>query len=540
MERPRTAAAADGAPDATPPDDAFALGCPHFEQCPGCTMAEHLDEPPTLARARAFFEARGVPSFAARTGATRGWRTRAKLAVRSVRSANGAHGKADPLALGLFARGTHDLVEIPECVVHHPRINQAARYVADVANAAGVRAYDEKTGDGHLRYAQFTAVASKERGAAHLDEDATVQVALVWNGRPPVEGASMPAALRKFIDALVDGDETFEKLAGGELVTKKGKLLHGVWVNFNDSSTNEIVNADQERWHHAHGSKYVWCTHGDARVCYAPGSFLQANTEAYDALLLSMRQNVPNGSAVSELHAGAGAIGLSLAASEKRNCGNEDETENGMFSLRCVEIVEAARETFEVSARETFGESSYGTLSRLGKVSFLVAAAADVAAEAVIDADVVVVDPPRKGLDARTLAALAGHDGAHDGDGDSDDPNEVPNKPPDLSTDPRRGKQGAAGSGRKKRNKRNRRAKKRLLASEDVSFAHFAFVQKTPPPPDRLRTLIYVSCGFASFERDCDALIASKQWALRRAEGFNFFPGSDALETLAVFERVER
>ena len=69
-------------------------------------------------------------SFAARTGATRGWRTRAKLAVRSVPSANGAHGKADPLALGLFARGTHDLVEIPECVVHHPRINQAARYVA--------------------------------------------------------------------------------------------------------------------------------------------------------------------------------------------------------------------------------------------------------------------------------------------------------------------------------------------------------------------------------------------------------------------------
>jgi tRNA/tmRNA/rRNA uracil-C5-methylase (TrmA/RlmC/RlmD family) len=537
VEGQRTAAAADGAPDATPPDDAFALGCPHFEQCPGCTMAEHLDEPPTLARARAFFEARGVPSFAARTGATRGWRTRAKLAVRSVHSANGAHGKADPLALGLFARGTHDLVEIPECVVHHPRINQAARYVADVANAAGVRAYDEKTGDGHLRYAQFTAVASKERGAAHLDEDATVQVALVWNGRPPVEGASMPAALRRFIDALVDGDETGENRAGGEDV-KKGKLLHGVWVNFNDSSTNEIVNADQERWHHAHGSKYVWCTHGDARVCYAPGSFLQANTEAYNALLLSMRQNVPNGSAVSELHAGAGAIGLSLAASEKLN-GNEDETENGMFSLRCVEIVEAARETFEVSARETFGESSYGVKKRLGKVSFLVAAAADVAAEAVIDADVVVVDPPRKGLDARTLAALAGHDGAHDGDGDSDDPNEVPNKPPDLSTDPRRGKQGAAGSGRKKRNKRNRRAKKRR-ASEDVSFAHFAFVQKTPPPPDRLRTLIYVSCGFASFERDCDALIASKQWALRRAEGFNFFPGSDALETLAVFERVER
>jgi hypothetical protein len=152
----------------------------------------------------------------------------------------------------------------------------------------------------------------------------------------------------------------------------------------------------------------------------------------------------------------------------------------------------------------------------------------------VIDADVVVVDPPRKGLDARTLAALAGHDGAHDGEGVSDEPNEVPNKPPDLSTDPRRGKQGAAGSGRKKRNKRNRRAKKKRSGVVDASSS----LPKTPPPPDRLRTLIYVSCGFASFERDCDALVRSGQWALRHAEGFNFFPGSDALETLAVFERV--
>jgi tRNA/tmRNA/rRNA uracil-C5-methylase (TrmA/RlmC/RlmD family) len=403
-------------------------------------------------------------------------------------------------------------VEIPGCVVHHPRINQAARYVADVANAAGVRAYDEKTGDGHLRYAQLTAVASAERGAAHLDEDATVQVALVWNGRPPVVGASMPAALRRFIDALVGGDVD-------------SAILHGVWVNFNDSSTNEIVSADSKNWRHAHGPAYQWSRHGDARVCYAPGSFLQANTEAYNALLSAVRRHVPAGSAVSELYAGAGAIGLSLAASE---------TSGDSFSLRCVEIVEAARETFDLSARETFGTGPEAD-ARLANVAFRVAAAADAAAEAVRGADAVVVDPPRKGLDARTLAALAGPDGAHDGEGVSDEPNEVPNKPPDLSTDPRRGKQGAAGSGRKKRNKRNRRAKKRLLASEDVSF-----VPATPPPPDRLRTLIYVSCGFASFERDCDALIASKQWALRRAEGFNFFPGSDALETLAVFERVER
>ena len=476
-------------------------------------MAENLDEPPTLARARAFFEARGVPSFAARTGATRGWRTRAKLAARSVSRATGARGKADPLALGLFARGTHDLVEIPECVVHHPRINQAARYVADVANAAGVRAYDEKTGEGHLRYVQLTAVASAERGAAHLDEDATVQVALVWNGRVPVKGASMPAALRRFIDALVEGDVVSKSADAARGV------LHGVWVNFNDSSTNEIVSVDSRHWLHARGPAYQWSRHGDARVCYAPGSFLQANTEAYNALLSAMRRDVPAGSAVAELYAGAGAIGLSLAASEPPGDPGIDT-----FSLRCVEIVEAARETFERSASETFGTGPEAE-RRLGKVAFRVAPAADAAAEAVRGADVVVVDPPRKGLDARTLAALTGFDGLSD--------EEARGEPLAASADPRRGKQGAAGSGRKKRNKRNRRAKKkRSGGGEDVFFV------STPPPPDRLKTLVYVSCGFASFERDCDALVSSGQWRLRRAEGFNFFPGSDALETLAAFERV--
>ena len=508
-------------------------------------MAENLDEPPTLARARAFFEARGVPSFAARTGATRGWRTRAKLAARSVSRATGARGKADPLALGLFARGTHDLVEIPECVVHHPRINQAARYVADVANAAGVRAYDEKTGDGHLRYVQLTAVASAERGAAHLDENATVQVALVWNGRAPVKGASMPAALRRFIDALADGDEKVDSNAADSRC-----VLHGVWVNFNDSSKNEIVSADARDWHHARGPAYQWSRHGDARVCYAPGSFLQANTEAYNALLSAMRRDVPAGSAVAELYAGAGAIGLSLAASEtaSETVGENGETDE-TFSLKCVEIVEAARETFELSARATFGDGPEGD-RRLGNVSFRVAAAADVAAEAVRGADVVVVNPPRKGLDARTLAALAGRDGREtnaganasvrggekDGD-DDDEKSKAPGATLAASADPRRGKQGAAGSGRKKRNKRVRRFKKKRLVGERSGWTD-AFVPETPPPPDRLRTLVYVSCGFASFERDCDALVGSGQWTLKRAEGFNFFPGSNALETLAVFERV--
>jgi hypothetical protein len=33
-------------------------------------------------------------------------------------------------------------------------------------------------------------------------------------------------------------------------------------------------------------------------------------------------------------------------------------------------------------------------------------------------------------------------------------------------------------------------------------------------------------------------LVGSGAWRLRSAEAFQFFPGTDALETLAVFDRV--
>jgi hypothetical protein len=54
-----------------------------------------------------------------------------------------------------------------------------------------------------------------------------------------------------------------------------------------------------------------------------------------------------------------------------------------------------------------------------------------------------------------------------------------------------------------------------------------------------LQVLIYLSCGFAAFKRDCSALLLSGQWELHSASAFLFFPGTDSLEVLAVFRRPE-
>ena len=53
-----------------------------------------------------------------------------------------------------------------------------------------------------------------------------------------------------------------------------------------------------------------------------------------------------------------------------------------------------------------------------------------------------------------------------------------------------------------------------------------------------VNTLIYVSCGFDALARDCDRLLKGNAgWKLESATGYVLFPGSNHVETLAIFKR---
>ena len=54
---------------------------------------------------------------------------------------------------------------------------------------------------------------------------------------------------------------------------------------------------------------------------------------------------------------------------------------------------------------------------------------------------------------------------------------------------------------------------------------------------DDLATILYVSCGFDSFKRDADELVASGMWTLTHHESFVFFPATNHIEVFAVFKR---
>lgn len=53
-----------------------------------------------------------------------------------------------------------------------------------------------------------------------------------------------------------------------------------------------------------------------------------------------------------------------------------------------------------------------------------------------------------------------------------------------------------------------------------------------------LRRIIYVSCGFSAFKRNSRTLCADGEWKIVAAHTFVLFPGSDQLETLAIFDRM--
>lgn len=258
-------------------------------------------------------------------------------------------------------------------------------------------------------------------------------------------------------------------------------FIHSVWANFQTSSSNIIFGG---RWRHLVGEQEFWEHIGGVDICLAPASFGQANSEAFNSLLYKLGKYVNHGSSVVELYAGVGIIGLSLAS--RRKC----------RSVKCVEINKESKLPFEKS------------LARLPKsldcsISWHCADVSVAPIHWLESSDVVVVDPPRKGLDASVIdalqiASLRGQEAV-----------EVPNrveKRPWLM-----------------------RAQKASVKKESKTNW-----DETASWPE---ALIYVSCGWESFKQDCRALLSNKAWHLENAHGFNFFPGTDSIEVLAVFKR---
>lgn len=421
-----------------------------------------------LQEAAKFFKNLGVSDFSFDACKLWEWRCRAKLAVR---------GSSKHPLIGLYQEGTHNVIDIPQCRAHHPRINAAVDLLKQGICTLNIQPYDEDSGSGELRYIQL-AVTTYDTSLPVAERylNGKVQVTLVWNSRSEQSESS------EKLNSLAE----FMWRTGGP--NSSLYIIHSIWANFQTSSSNIIFG---NRWRHLLGDREFWEHMGGVDLSIDPSSFAQANTQAFNSLLRRLQKYIPYGSSVVDLYAGAGSIGLSVAAARKCS------------SVKCVEINKESKQSFEKS------------LSRLPKtvdcnISWHNTDASIEPLHWLEGTDVVIVDPPRKGLHSSVGEAL----------------NSLSKKKSVNKT--------ASPSSKVKEEKRPwilraREASVLVDSNTDSEISH------TWP-----NTLIYISCGWESFKEDCSNLLSTKAWYLEKAHAFNFFPGTQSIEVLAVFKRGPR
>jgi tRNA/tmRNA/rRNA uracil-C5-methylase (TrmA/RlmC/RlmD family) len=308
--------------------------CPHRPPCPGCPR---FGEQGIAASARGALErlarTHGLPQVAVVSGRTSGFRLRARLAIR---------GRLGSPKLGLFELGTHRVVHIPNCSVHHPLINQVASVVRRALVEARVTCYSDGAHLGLARYLQVVVERSSQ----------TAQVVVVANSATPEPMAVCLGLIRE----------------------RLGRDLHSLWFNANLERSNTILGPEFVNWC---GPESVVEHFGGAAVHYPPGAFGQNNLDIAQSIVDHVRSQIPNGAQVTEFYAGVGAIGLSLLARVSEIRMNEV----GAHSLRGLEL----------------GLAQLDAENR-AKISVL-PGPAGAACLAASGAQVVIADPPRKGLD---------------------------------------------------------------------------------------------------------------------------------------------
>lgn len=321
-------------------DSTTEFTCPHARECSGCTLG-HLPYSAQLAakleRVRASF--RRYPQLAHTpaeiVGAPRqiGYRLRTKYV-------------ADGNVLGLYARGTHRVVDVPQCQVQSPRLAQVAERLRRVLPELNL------------------ALA----GLDLREVDAGVLATLIV---PPHVTDEQLAAARDRVTAAVP-----------EIV--------GLASSRRQPDAPQLLGHSLRVWSGPDGHKHELPA-GAPWTYAAHGAFTQVHADQVATLHRAIETQIERklGSleraSVLELYAGSGALSLRLAAR------GASVTAVESFTPATTRLEQAARE--QHLPLQVYGQDARGAL-------------AGVLREARFDA--VLVNPPRRGLERAVRCAIAG------------------------------------------------------------------------------------------------------------------------------------
>lgn len=259
--------------------------------------------------------------------------------------------KNGEIITGFYAGRTHDIIPNTRCYLGVDVNEEILNIVLNFMKTYHISAYDESTGKGLVRHVLIrTGFTSKE-----------IMVCLVLNGK------KLPHS-EKLVEELV-------KIQGMTSIT----------LNVNTKKTNVILGDEIILlW----GETYIKDNIGDIVYQISPLSFYQINPVQTRKLYETALEyaDLKGEETVWDLYCGIGTISLFLAQKAKQVYG--------------VEIVSQAIEDAKRNA----------SLNKIENAEFYVGKAEEVLPELYdkegIYADVIVVDPPRKGCDEKCLETI--------------------------------------------------------------------------------------------------------------------------------------
>lgn len=254
------------------------------------------------------------------------------------------------IGLGFFKARSHESVHVENCLIVHPKINELAGVIAGELSKhkKEVTVYGYFNPKGYLRH---VAIKVNSKGDA----------------------------LVTFIVNAKEAKQYIKEVA--EALGAKG--VSGVTVNYNTSQETDLLGSKESV---LFGKPYVVETSGSMEFRLDSGAFFQVNPFMLETMQAFVSRVIPEGASVVDLYGGLGA--LTLPSAQK------------------------FREIIIVDADERAINKAKGLIKIKGlKNVRAICAPAEEVFEDVLrksDADVAVVDPPRKGLHPGVIAVLKG------------------------------------------------------------------------------------------------------------------------------------
>ena len=341
-----------------PSKDRVEPRCPVARQCGGCQLQAMDYEAQLQFKERKVlnhlmriggFSREEIPMLPI-MGMKDPWRYRNKAQFPFGKDKEGA------IIAGFYAGRTHSIIQAEDCflgVEENPRILKAIR---EFMVQEGIEPYDETSHTGLIRHVLI------RKGF----ETGELMVCLVINGK------SLPGA-----------GKLVERLLGLDVGT--GAKMTSISYSLNQEKTNVIMGKEIVD---LYGPGYITDFIGDVKYQISPLSFYQVNPIQTKVLYGTALEyaGLTGDEIVWDLYCGIGTISLFLAQKAKQVYG--------------VEIVPQAIEDARRNAK----------LNNMDNVRFFVGKAEEVLPEQFekekIHADVIVVDPPRKGCDRICLDTI--------------------------------------------------------------------------------------------------------------------------------------